>query len=105
MAVMRIESAGSTASSSYAAGWWTPRLTGPVIAAALVRLALMASLIARFGTGALLQSDTSVSRAGTNLLLHGRFMADGVPDLYAHRGIRFFCHCQSCRMTRRLWQM
>jgi hypothetical protein len=91
MAVMRIESAGSTASSSYAAGWWTPRLTGPVIAAALVRLALMASLIARFGTGALLQSDTfSYLEPGRNLLLHGRFMADGVPDLVRTPGYPLF---------------
>ena len=88
---MRIESAGSTASSSYAAGWWTPRLTGPVIAAALVRLALMASLIARFGTGALLQSDTfSYLEPGRNLLLHGRFMADGVPDLVRTPGYPLF---------------
>ena len=88
---MRIESAGSTASSSYAAGWWTPRLTGPVIAAALVRLALMASLIARFGTGALLQSDTfSYLEPGRNLLLHGRFIADGVPDLVRTPGYPLF---------------
>ena len=88
---MRIESAGSTASSSYAAGGWTPRLTGPVIAAALVRLALMASLIARFGTGALLQSDTfSYLEPGRNLLLHGRFMADGVPDLVRTPGYPLF---------------
>jgi hypothetical protein len=62
-----------------------------VIAAALVRLALMASLIARFGTGALLQSDTfSYLEPGRNLLLHGRFMADGVPDLVRTPGYPLF---------------
>jgi hypothetical protein len=62
-----------------------------VIAAALVRLALMASLSARFGTGALLQSDTfSYLEPGRNLLLHGRFMADGVPDLVRTPGYPLF---------------
>jgi hypothetical protein len=91
MAVMRKESAGSTSCSSFAAGWWTPRLAGPVIAAAVVRLALMASLIARFGTSALQQSDPfSYLEPGRNLILHCRFIADGMPDIVRTPGYPLF---------------
>jgi hypothetical protein len=85
------ESIGSTANPSLIRVWYTPRLAGPVIAAAVVRLALMALLIARNGVNALSQADTaSYLEPGRNLLLHGRFMADGVPDLVRTPGYPLF---------------
>jgi hypothetical protein len=71
--------------------WWTPRLAGPVIAAAVVRLAFMGVLIARHGVSILSQADTvSYLVPGRNLLLHGQFMADGVPDLVRTPGYPLF---------------
>jgi hypothetical protein len=71
--------------------WWTPQLAGPVIAAAVVRLGLLAVLLVRFGIGVLFQSDTaSYLEPGRNLLLHGRFIADGVPDLVRTPGYPLF---------------
>lgn len=91
MAVMPTESAGSTASSSFAAEWWTPRLAGPVIAAAVVRLTLLAAVLFRNGTGPLIDPDTSTYlEPGRNLLLHGRFFADGVPDVFRTPGYSLF---------------
>jgi hypothetical protein len=79
---MSIESHDSTANPRSKTTWWTPQLEGPVIAATVVRLALMALLIARNGVNSLSQADTaSYLEPGRNLLLHGRFIADGVPDL------------------------
>ena len=91
MAVMRIKFAGSTASSSCAAEWWTPRLAGPVIAAAVVRLTLLAVALVRAGTSALVSADTiSYLEPGRNLLLHGRFVAEGAPDLLRTPGYPVF---------------
>ena len=88
---MHIESAGSTAYSSSAAGWWTPRLAGPVIAAAVVRFALLAVTLVRNGISPLLNPDTSTYlEPGRNLLLHGRFVADGAPDLLRTPGYSLF---------------
>lgn len=71
--------------------WWTPRLAGPVIAAAVVRLTLLAVALARNGTGVVVSSDTASYLApGRNLLLHGRFVADGVPDLLRTPGYPVF---------------
>jgi len=39
------------------AEWCTPRLAGPIIAAAAVRLALLAALLARVGVSAITHSD------------------------------------------------
>jgi 4-amino-4-deoxy-L-arabinose transferase-like glycosyltransferase len=76
---------------SFKTEWWTPRLAGPVIAAAVVRLALLAATLVRSGSGALLQTDTdSYLEPGRNLLLHGRFFADGVPDLLRTPGYSLF---------------
>jgi hypothetical protein len=70
---------------------WTPRLAGPIIAAAVSRLGLMSLVIARNGVIALSQADTmSYLEPGRNLLLHGRFMADGVPDLVRTPGYPLF---------------
>lgn len=71
--------------------WWTPRLAGPVIAAAFVRLSLLVALLARVGVSALIHADTaSYLEPGRNLLLHGRFVADGVPDLLRTPGYPLF---------------
>ncbi len=62
--------------------WWTPRLALPLLAATAVRLALLAATLVRNGTSAINQHDTaSYLIPGRNLLLHGAFTADGVPDL------------------------
>lgn len=65
-----------------AGGGWTRRLVGPVLAAAAVRLTLLAVLLARSGTSALNRPDTaSYLEPGRNLLLHGRFAAAGLPEV------------------------
>ena len=88
---MHIKSAGSTASSSLDAAWWTPRLACPVIAAAVVRLAMLAAALFRGGVAALPLSDTiSYLEPGRNLLLHGRYFADGVPDVLRTPGYSIF---------------
>ena len=91
MAVMSIESCNLTANPSLQTAWWTQRLVGPLVAASGIRLALMALLIARNGTSALVLGDTnSYLEPGRNLLLHGRFVADGVPDLLRTPGYSIF---------------
>jgi len=88
---MHIKFAGSAASSGHEAGWWTPQLAGPVIAAAVVRLVTLAAALFRGGIAALSLSDTtSYLEPGRNLLLHGRFFADGVPDLVRTPGYPLF---------------
>ena len=88
---MSIKSNGSPINTRLNAVWWTPRLAGPVIAAAVVRLTLLAVTLARTGTVALSLSDTtSYLEPGRNLLLHGRFVADGVPDLLRTPGYSLF---------------
>lgn len=86
-----IESSHSAANSRFAAEWWTPRLAGPVIAAAIVRLTLLSAALARVGASSLSQADTmSYLAPGRNLLFHGRFVADGVPDLVRTPGYPLF---------------
>jgi hypothetical protein len=71
--------------------WWTPRLIWPVIAAMAIRLAVLAVSLARNGVGVLFQADTvSYLDPGRNMILHGRFIADGVPDLVRTPGYSFF---------------
>jgi Dolichyl-phosphate-mannose-protein mannosyltransferase len=70
---------------------WTRKLAGPVIAAGLVRLGLLAMTLARGGSAALYRADTlSYSEPGRNLLLHGRFVEAGVPDIARTPGYALF---------------
>jgi hypothetical protein len=72
-------------------GWGTRRLAGPVLAAAAVRLALLALVLARSGSRALYRPDTlSYLEPGRNLLLHGRFVAAGLPELGRTPGYPLF---------------
>ncbi|MDR3751764.1 MAG: glycosyltransferase family 39 protein, partial [Terracidiphilus sp.] len=83
MATMSVELSYSTAKPSFKTAWWTPRLAGPIIVGGVVRLGLLAVALARTGTSSLTQPDTSSYLIpGCNLLLHGSFVADGVPDLF-----------------------
>jgi hypothetical protein len=62
-----------------------------LVAAAAVRLALLGVSLARTGTSGLIIRDTdSYLEPGRNLLLHGRFIADGVPDLLRTPGYAVF---------------
>jgi len=80
-----------TANQSIETGWWTPRLAGPLIAAAVVRLLLLTVALIRTGTSGLAMPDTgSYAEAGRNILLHGSFTADGVPDLVRTPGYPLF---------------
>jgi len=91
MISMSIESRGSAANLCSENEWWTPRLAGPLIAAAVVRLTLLAVVLARAGTSALINTDTnSYLIPGRNLLLHGSFVADGSPDLLRTPGYALF---------------
>jgi hypothetical protein len=88
---MSIESRDANANPSFMPAWWTPRLAGPVIAAAVLRLTLLAASLSRVGTRALIFPDTmSYLEPGRNLLLHGSFFADGVPDLVRTPGYPLF---------------
>jgi hypothetical protein len=74
-----------------AGGWGTRRLAGPVIAAAAVRLTLLTTVLIRSGSSALNRADTnSYLEPGRNLLLHGRFMAGGLPELERTPGYPLF---------------
>ena len=91
MISMSIESRGFAANLCSENEWWTPRLAGPLIAAAVVRLTLLAVVLARAGTSALINTDTnSYLIPGRNLLLHGSFVADGSPDLLRTPGYALF---------------
>lgn len=71
--------------------WFTPQLAAPVIAAALVRLDLLAVVLVRSGSGALYRADTlSYLEPGRNLLLHGRFAEAGLPDIARTPGYALF---------------
>src|SRR5579875_1496795 len=71
--------------------WWTPRLAAPLAAAAVVRIGLLAASVWRSGPGVVIGADTvSYLVPGRNLLLHGRFFADGVPDLVRTPGYPLF---------------
>jgi hypothetical protein len=91
MTVLSIESSNLTANQSVMPTRRTQRLLGPLIAAAVIRVAAMALLVVRNGTSALALADTnSYLEPGRNLLLHGRFIADGVPDLLRTPGYSIF---------------
>jgi len=88
---MSIKPDASNVNLSNNTEWWTPRLAWPVIAAAAVRFTLLAVLIVRNGISAVKDLDTySFLEPGRNLLLHGRFVADGVPDLFRTPGYPIF---------------
>lgn len=71
--------------------WWTRRLVAPLVAAALVRLGLLALVLVRFGAGALRRPDTnSYFEPGRNLLLHGRFMESGMAEIVRTPGYPVF---------------
>ena len=85
------ESGDVAADRSFRGHWWTSRLTGPLVAAAAVRFALLAVALTRKGVGSLITLDTvSYLEPGRNLLLHGRFVIDGVPDLFRTPGYPLF---------------
>jgi hypothetical protein len=88
---MHIESSDSAISIKTKTGWWTPQLAGPLIAAAAIRLTLLVLVLARGGSSSLISTDTpSYLDPGRNLLLHGGFVANGVPDLFRTPGYPLF---------------
>src|SRR5271166_949982 len=88
---MSVESRGPSANRCSENEWWSPRLAGPLIAAAIVRLTLLAVTLARAGTSALFSPDTAgYLEPGRNLLLHGRFVAEGAPDVFRTPGYALF---------------
>jgi len=85
------QSSASNATTSLADQWWEPRLVWPVLTAAIVRFVLLAVSLAQNGSRVLFQADTvSYLDPGRNLVLHGRFIADGVPDLVRTPGYSLF---------------
>lgn len=85
------DSPDSHANSGFAAKWWTPWLAGPVIAAAIIRLTLLVVILARNGTSTLFQVDPGTYlEPGRNLLLHGSFAVNGVPDVFRTPGYPLF---------------
>ena len=91
MSIVTIESPDSSSYPGFKTEWWTPRLAGPLIAAAVVRLTLLAAALFRAGSSGVFSIDTaSYLIPGRNLLLHGRFVADGVPDLLRTPGYSLF---------------
>jgi hypothetical protein len=88
---MSIKSSNPAANTSLITKWWTPRLAGPIIAAAVVRLTLLVIALARNGSSALFQIDPGTYlEPGRNLILHGCFAVDGVPDLFRTPGYPLF---------------
>jgi hypothetical protein len=66
-------------------------LAWPVGAAAAVRLALLASALFRSGTSIIASGDTaSYLEPGRNLLLHGRFLTAGAPEIGRTPGYPLF---------------
>ena len=71
--------------------WGTPRLLGPVVAAAGVRLLLLGAALARTGSGVIASGDTaSYLEPGRNLLLHGRFITGALPEIDRTPGYPLF---------------
>jgi len=63
----------------------------PVASAATVRLALLAAALARSGTSVIAGGDTaSYLEPGRNLLLHGRFLTAGAPEIERTPGYPLF---------------
>jgi hypothetical protein len=71
--------------------WGTPRLLVPVAAAVVVRLLLLGAALMRTGSGVIASGDTaSYLEPGRNLLLHGRFITGGVPEIGRTPGYPLF---------------
>jgi hypothetical protein len=71
--------------------WILPRLAWPLLAAAALRLGLLATALARGGSAALFQPDTaSYLRPGRALLFHARFVTGGLPELVRTPGYPLF---------------
>jgi hypothetical protein len=88
---MHLESADLSVKQDHRNAWWTPRLAGPLIAAALIRFTLMAVALSHGGINNLIDFDTvSYLEPGRNLLLHGRFVSDGMPELFRTPGYPLF---------------
>jgi len=88
---MSIESSDPVVNKRFKTEWWTLRLAGPVLAAAVIRFALLTVSLARAGTTAISGGDTnSYLEPGRNLLLHARFVAYGFPDVLRTPGYPFF---------------
>jgi hypothetical protein len=91
MTVMRMEASGSAANPVFSSEWWSAKLAGPIIAAAALRFALLALTLLRAGTSGLASIDTySYLEPGRNLLLHGRFFAGGIPEIFRTPGYPLF---------------
>jgi len=71
---------------------WSPRpWAAPIAAAAAVRLALLVFALARGGSAALSRPDThSYLDPGRNLLLHGAFAVNGLPQILRTPGYPLF---------------
>ena len=71
--------------------WGTPRLKGPAVAAAGVRLLLLGAALVRTGSGVIASGDTaSYLEPGRNLLLHGRFITGALPEIDRTPGYPLF---------------
>ena len=71
--------------------WWSRRLAWPVVSAAAVRLALLVFALVRGGTSIIASGDTaSYLEPGRNLLLHGRFVTAGLPEIGRTPGYPIF---------------
>ena len=69
----------------------TQGLAGPVAAASAVRLALLAAALLRTGVSVIFSGDTaSYLEPGRNLLLHGRFVTAGLPEIDRTPGYPLF---------------
>ncbi|MDR3774489.1 MAG: hypothetical protein P4L26_14125 [Terracidiphilus sp.] len=88
---MARQSAPAAANQTLENEWWTPRLAGPVLLAAVIRFGMLALALVRTGTTAVGGTDTvSYLSPGRNLLLHGTFSADGVPAVMRTPGYPLF---------------
>ncbi|MGA2048803.1 MAG: hypothetical protein ABSG96_13990 [Terracidiphilus sp.] len=89
--VINLESGGSAAKPIRKVGLCVPGLAWPIITALVIRLTLLGALLFQGGSSALTKNDAaSYMEPGRNLLLHGSFTADGVPDLLRTPGYALF---------------
>ena len=73
------------------ADWNLRNSAPPLLAAAAIRLALLAAVLLRSGAAALTRPDTqSYLLPGRNLLLHGAFATNGLPELLRTPGYPLF---------------
>ena len=91
MPVESAETSGPNAHSSPGTEWWTPRLAGPIMAAAVLRIALLAAALARIGTSAILQiRHMQLSRTRTQPAAAWPFYRGRYAGPVARRGTRCF---------------